>query len=167
MSCDGRANSELSRRIGESTNLFRQLQKLWSHTSIGRRRKIQIYWSCVISKLLYSLDSLWLLKAERDRLDAFHCKCLRRVLGIPHSFVSRISNSTVLAKAGSLPLSQVLQEKQIALYRNIANQPVDSLLRRLVCNPDGTPKTWAHRRGRGRPRQQWAKSVFALEQMHV
>eukprot|EP00959_Pyramimonas_sp_CCMP1952_P379290 7945163-Pyramimonas_sp.AAC.1 len=156
VSCDGRAKHELSRRIGESANTFKQLQKLWAHAAIGKNRKLDIYSSCVVSKLLYSLDSLWLLKADRDRLDAFHCRCLRQIMGIPHSYYSRISNATVLERAGSKPLSQILHDKQVSLYRKIAAQPGHSLVKQLVCEADGTPKDWALRRRRGRPRQQWA-----------
>jgi hypothetical protein len=43
VSCDGRAKHELSRRIGESTNTFKQLQKLWAHAAIGKNRQLYIY----------------------------------------------------------------------------------------------------------------------------
>ena len=91
ITCDGRVASELSRRIGEATGVFIKLRKMWSHSSVGVARKFKIYESCVLSKLMYSLDSVWLLRAERARLDAFHCRCLRRLLGIPCSLISRIT----------------------------------------------------------------------------
>ena len=120
------------------------------HSAVGRRRKILIYDSCVLSKLSYSLDSLWLLKQDRDRLDAFHCKCFRGILRIPHYFISRVSNVDVLDTAGSKPLSSILRERQVQLYRKIACETDESLVKRVVCNRDGTPKNWADRRRRGR-----------------
>ena len=44
-------------------------------------RALTIYETCVLSKLLYSRDSVWLLRVERIRLDAFHCRSLRRIMG--------------------------------------------------------------------------------------
>ena len=57
--------NELTRRLGESTSTFQKLCKTWAHSSIGKQRQLLIYTSCVLNKLLYSLDSLWLLKADK------------------------------------------------------------------------------------------------------
>ena len=162
LTCDGRASAELCRRLGEASKLFKQLNKLWSHASLGWRRKRRIYDSVVLSKLLYSLDSLWSLKADRCRLDAFHCRCLRRILGIPHSFISRISNTSVLDQAGAEPLSQVLAGRQTKLYQKIVAYGPAALVNRILCNGDGSPKNWARKRRRGRPRRQWASSDYNL-----
>ena len=85
ISCDGKASRELSRRLGEGRAIFDSLAKVWPHTNITITRKIKLYISCVANKILYSLDSLWLLQAERRRLDAFHFRCLRKLLRIPCS----------------------------------------------------------------------------------
>lgn len=61
--------------------------------------------ACVVSKLLYNLDSLWLLQADLSRLDAFHVQCLRRIYNIPCSYISRISNRDVLSTAKQRTLS--------------------------------------------------------------
>ena len=166
MTCDGKASRELSRKLGEASKTFRQLHQIWSRASIGRKRKIIIYNSCVLSKLLYSLESVWLLKADRARLDAFHYRCLRRLLGIAPSFFSRIPNAEVLRKAGVSELSHILLVRQRSLYNKIANSPISSLIRSLVCNVDGSPRSWAARRKRGRPRQQWAQEVYKQTQYH-
>ena len=105
-----------------------------------------------------------MLKADRKRLDAFHCRCLRRVLGIPHSYISRVTNDDVLTTAGESPLSEVLFGRQVQLYKRVASGGADSLVKQIVCEADGAPKSWAIRRQRGRPRQQWAKEVYKLIQ---
>ena len=79
---------ELSRRLGEASGSFKALESRWKHANITRDRKIKIYLACVISKLMYCLDSLWLLQADLQRLDAFHTKCLRCILNIPCSYIS-------------------------------------------------------------------------------
>ena len=161
---DGRVGHELNRRLGEGNAIFQELCKVWNHSSIGRTRKQHIYISCVISKLLYSLESLWLLKHDKQRLDAFHCKCLRKILGIPHSYYSRVSNATVLERAGSMPLSDMLRDRQAQAYRKIVAQDNHSLVKCLVCDEGGAPKNWAEHRRRGRPRQQWAQYVYKAQE---
>ena len=162
VSCDGRAATELSKRLGEASRTFKQLDTIWAKSSLGWKRKYNIYDSVVLSKLLYSLDSLWLLKADRARLDAFHCRCLRRVLGIPSSYISRVRNDTVLEKASTKPLSQTLLCRQKHLYNKIASYDANSFVKLVLFNADGSPRTWAVRRKRGRPRQQWASEVRQL-----
>ena len=98
VTCDGRAKSEISRRLGECGRLFDTLHGLWAHASVTQVRKLEIYRACVVSKLVHSIESLWLLQADRARIDAFHCKCLRKIRAIRPSYVSRISNQTVLER---------------------------------------------------------------------
>ena len=160
ISCDGRANAEIIRRIGEGRVIFEQLHKLWRHANITIKKKIEIYKACVVSKILYSLESLWLLKNDCARLDAFHYMCLRKMLKIPHSFISRISNDIVLERAGEKKLSTLLEERQIKIFRKIQMLPLDNHLRKLVCDNDGNPVIWYQRRRRGRPRQEWTNSIY-------
>ena len=164
ISCDGKSSRELSRRIGEGRCLFNMLCKIWSHAGISRHRKLYIYSSCVISKVLYSLDSVWLLKADRTRLDAFNCACIRRICGIPHSYVSRVSNDDVLQHSGQPRLSSILAARQVRLYKRIAALPDTSLVKSVICTGDGQPIIWSLQRRRGRPRQMWATQVFKMSQ---
>ena len=162
LTCDGRARRELVRRLGEGRRAFDGLCKLWSHAGISRSRKLHIYTTCVASKVLYSMESLWLLKADRAKLDAFHYRCLRKVLGTPCSYLSRVPNSEVLERAGACTLSKLLLDRQTRLYTRLALQPAESFARTLVCSENGQPRTWHTRRGRGRPRQTWALMVHSL-----
>ena len=60
ISCDGRCARELSRRIGEGHSIFKILSRLWSHSGIMLTRKVLLLNACVMSKVLYSLDFVWL-----------------------------------------------------------------------------------------------------------
>ena len=165
ISCDGRASAEVIRRVGEGTAAFRQLSTLWSHANITRHRKLEIYLSCITSKIMYSLESLWLLQTDRARIDAFHYQCLRRILRIPPSFISRVSNETVLNLSWQTSMTALLPNRQKLLYKKIQSLPEGDSLKRLVCNEGGTPMEWSLNRRRGRPRQMWAQSVYKMIQM--
>ena len=163
LSAEASVAPEVSRRLGEARGSFKVLRRCWSHANSSQRRKLQLYHACVIPKLMYGLESLWLLQRHLHRLDAFHCKCLRQIYNIPPSFLSRVSNAEVLQTASETPLSSLFRMRQVSLYNKIVNAADSCHLRRLTCEAGSDrPKVWASRRGRGRPKQQWAASVYAL-----
>ena len=132
LSADGRIATELGRRIGLAEQVFKELTKVWSHANISRARKFECFQACVVSKLLYGLHTAWLNKAERDRLDAFHIRCLRRILKIPPSCISHVTNASVWESASSRPLSHRLLQYQLQLYGHIARQSAESPARQPV-----------------------------------
>ena len=162
ISCDGKSGSEMKRRVSEGRVAFKSLAKLWPNANLRQSLKVEILNACITSKVLYSLESLWPLKVDCTRLNAFQCYCLRRILRIPPSYVSRVSNLRVLERACQTQYSDLLQQRQIRLYQKVQSMPVESMLRRLVCNLNGCPKQWHYHRNRGRPQQRWAQSVFKL-----
>ena len=120
LSVDGCGCSEVSRWLGEAGAAFKHFTTCWSHSSIARNRTNEIYWTNVVSKLTYRLESSWLLSADLLRINAFHVRCLRQHFRIPPSYVSTITNKFVLASAGERPLANDIQSAQIKLYRRIA-----------------------------------------------
>ena len=153
ITCDGKAGREIARLIGEGYSVFDKLEAVWKHAFISTTRKVQIYETCIVTKLLYSLESVWLLQNEQKKLDAFHHKCLRRCLQIPMSYVSRVTNADVLTKANSRLLSTMLMHAQKASYVRITQLHEGDLTKQLVCSEGGTPIQWDNCRRRGRPRQ--------------
>ena len=79
--------------------------ELRKHAHLTCTKKLQIFSACVVSRLMYSLHTAWLCKADLRKIDAFQARCLRSILGIPHSFISRVRNETVLQEAGTEKLS--------------------------------------------------------------
>ena len=150
----------MTRRLGEASAGFKALAQVWSHANIPRARKVEIYIATVVSKILYNLDSIWLLQADLHRIDAFHISCLRRMYGIPCSYLSRIPNKQALAVSRQKLLSAILLERQIKLYLRIAALPSDHMLRVLTCEPGSSkPRVWNFKRKPGRPKQQWASCI--------
>ena len=155
----GRPPGELSRRLGEAGRVFEHLSAIWKHANISKKQNIHIFDACVTSKLLYSLESLWLLQDDRNKLDGFYAKCLRRLLGIPASYESRISNKTVLSRVGVACLSGRLLQRQLLMFGRLARQTDESLLRQITFEPASlTPRVWNYRRRVGRPRLQWIRA---------
>ena len=101
LTVSGSSSSSVARRIGEGSSVFGSLCEVWKHANISKAHKMQIYEAWVISKLFFSLERECLRQADKARLNAFHCSCLRKILKVPPSWISRIPNNTVLQKRQS------------------------------------------------------------------
>ena len=66
------AKPEFTRRLGEARGVFKSLQQCWSHANISMARKVELYRAIVVPKLLYNLESVWALQADKDRLNSSH-----------------------------------------------------------------------------------------------
>ena len=123
ISCDGKSGVEVRRRVSEGRSAFKILSRLWSHANVPLHRKLDIFNACITSKVLYSLESLWLLQTDRSRLDAFQCSCVRQILRIAPSFISRVSNADVLSRARQMQYSCMFKKTASS---TISEDPVDA-----------------------------------------
>lgn len=132
LSSDGQPTSEASRRIGKAKGAFGQTFRAWRHANISRARKKELLDAPVVLKLLYGLESLLLVTSDRNKLDGFHCQCLRRIHNIAHPYVSRVSNDAAFAQARAQRPSAILQERQGNLYENFAKMGPRSWVRKIL-----------------------------------
>ena len=126
---DGDAAAELGRRIGLAEADFIALSRVWKHSALSRSRKIELYQAMVESKLLYGLSTFWLRKADKRRLDGFQNRCLRRILNIKPSYVSRVSNLEVLKSGKLVQLSTILLRRQLLHFGKVARSAPEHPLR--------------------------------------
>ena len=149
---------ELNRRLAIAGQEFTALSRIWKHCNITVGRKLQIYESHVLSKLMYGLQTIWLSKRQRLKLNGFHYKHLRRILGIPHSYISRIPNKTVLEKSQMTTLTSKLLQHQMIYFGNIARNP-DHPARVLFLENDELALKTIERRV-GRPKLNWCSEIM-------
>ena len=158
---DGRIESEVARRLGAAWASFIKFDRLWKHTYLSSKRKLQIFQAVVAPKLLYSLTTVWLSAAQRRRIDGFQARCLRRILRVPVAFVSRVSNAAVLEKAAQVTFSSQLLRHQLYYFGNVARAP-DVDPRRAATFVPGTlePRNGRFIRRIGRPRSEWGSMLL-------
>ena len=161
ISSSGRLSGELNKRLGAAWGEFCRYRRAWKHTAIAKARKLQVFQSLVTSKVMYSLNSAWLNKAERRQLDGFQARCLRSILHIPSAYISRVPNRDVLLRANQEPYTTQLLKQQLLWFGKIGRASNSNLLRRLTFQ-DGClrPATDACARAVGRPRNEWAKCLM-------
>ena len=161
---NGSIDSELGRRIGFAWSEFSKLAHVWQHTRVSKQDRYKIYLSCVASQLTYGLQTVVLGKVAQRKVDAFHARCARSILGIKPSYVSRVSNAKVLEQLGATPLSRILLEQQLGYFGRLARRPATCPARQLVFNQDLGLKAPDFERRRGRPNAEWASHVYKIAQ---
>ena len=98
---------EISKRIAKSAATMSKLSKrVWSNNQLTVNTKLKVYQACVVSTLLYGSESWTTYAKQENRLESFHLRCLRRILGI--RWQDKIPNTAVLDKASSLSIHAML-----------------------------------------------------------
>ena len=90
ITASGDMAAEIGRRLGAARANFVSLEQVWRHSSLSARRIIRIFDACIASKLLYCLHTGQLSTQALRRVDTFQARCLRRILGIQHSYISHV-----------------------------------------------------------------------------
>ena len=103
---------ELNGRIGKASTTFGRLCKRgWNNRKLTLKTKVSIYRACVLSTLLYGSETWTTYSAHERKLESFHLRCLRRILGI--RWQDKITNVEVLRRAGISTLTALLQQRRL------------------------------------------------------
>ncbi len=72
-----------NRTIGKAfTAMSRLSKRLWENTKLTLSTKIKVYQACVPSTLLHSSEAWPTYSHQERRLNSFHQRCLRKIMGI-------------------------------------------------------------------------------------
>ena len=136
---------EINARIAKAMGVMSKLQKrVWSNNNLTDNTKMQVYRACVLSTLLYSSEAWTTYASQERKLNSFHLRCLRRILGI--HWQDRVPNTTVLERAGLPSIFALLTQRRLRWLGHVRRMddgriPKDLLYGELA---DGA-------RSRGRP----------------
>ena len=150
-------------RISAMTLAMNQYKLIWT-SKMSTKKKIEKYQSLVLSKATWGLHLLALGKTEFKKLEYYHIRCLRRILGIKASYISRVSNDDVLKKANFPCFRSFVRLRQFQLLGHVLRLTQDDPDFR-VCFQVGTlcdpclPVPFKRRKGR--PRARWAEVLIS------
>jgi len=85
ISSESNSHFEVMRRIGLAFSVTDRLSRIWSQRHLSLTTKFRLYSSCIVEVLLYACETWTLTKAHWKRLESFHLRCQRRILGIKWS----------------------------------------------------------------------------------
>ena len=86
-------------------------KRVWGNNQLTQNTKLKVYQACVLSSLLYGSESWTTYARQENRLESFHLRCLRRILGI--TWKDRVTNTAVLEQAGSLSMHLLLCHRRL------------------------------------------------------
>ena len=89
-------DTEIDERIGKAaTTLARLTSQVWTNPKLTVKTKMVVYNACVVSTLMYGSETWTTYARQEKRLNSFHLRSIRRILGI--SLQDRVSNTEVLS----------------------------------------------------------------------
>ena len=110
-SSEGQEN--VNKRISLARRTMYSLIKTGMHGSNGLNPKVsyKMYQCYVMPRLLFGLESIFLLKKHLKLLNDFHLDTLRKLQALPN----RTLNAAVLLLLGALPLEAELDKRHLSL----------------------------------------------------
>jgi hypothetical protein len=157
VSKDGGTQVDIQSRMGKARGVFARLNPIWRSRQYGRDTKIKIYQSCVIPVLLYSSECWRMTKSDSMKLAAFHTRCLRKICRI--FWPNKISNENLFKITRQEDIRTTIKRRRWRWIGHAMRRDRDNIARTaLTWTPEG-------RRGRGRPRTTWRRTVEAEAQM--
>ena len=140
------------------------LKRIWSNKRLILDTKLGVCQTLVLSVLLYAADTWTLLSADVRTVDAFHQKCLSRLLGI--QCYDRVRNDEVLQRTGLTSLSHLLSRRCVSIYGHVPPLDDDTLAHMAlqlhidVSIDQPLDCMWHH--PPGRPQNKWLDRRFHL-----
>lgn len=139
-------DEEINVRLGKAATTFGRLTKrAWENRKLTIKTKIAIYRACVVSTLLYGSETWTTYARQETKLNSFHLRCLRRILGI--KWQDRVTNRKVLESTGLSSLTGLIRLKRLRWLGHVHRMsdgriPKDILYGELVegSRPKGRPK---------------------------
>ena len=153
IAASGRMDPDIDKRITQASKAFGALRKsvfLDKNLSLNTKRKV--YQACVLSVLLYGSECWIPLRKHLKKLDSFHNRCIRAVLGISNKmqWQQRITSQEVRQRWGdTTSMSSRVKRHRLEWLGHLARMPNHRI-----------PKTslfcWLPQpRPRGGPQRRW------------
>ncbi len=89
----------------------RLTKRVWNNSMLTTNTTMKVYQASVLSTLLYSSETWTMYTWQERRLNSFHLRCLRRVLGI--TWQDRVPNTEVLAQAKTFSIHALLSQRRL------------------------------------------------------
>ena len=98
--------------------------------------------------------------SQQRKVNSFQNRCLRCIVGIGPSYVSQVSNASVLARVDYPIATELLKKRRLQLFGKILRSPEGHPLRVASFIPDTTiPATERFVRRVGRPSKEWIRET--------
>ena len=117
IAASGRIDNEVEKRIAQASRAFGALRKaVFLDKNLSLKSKKAIYQACVLTVLLYGSECWTPLRKHLKKLNSFHHRCVRTILGISNQqqWAQRISTREILRRWGNTePVSNKVTRRRL------------------------------------------------------
>ena len=149
----GRMDMDVDRRVAQASKAFGALRKsVFMDKNLSLATKRKVYNACVLSVLLYGSECWVPLRMHERRINSFHHRCIRIVLGISNhqQWVQRINMAEVRRRWGDEELAaEKVRKRRLEWLGHVARMPDHRLPKSMLFGWLTQP------RPRHGPRKRW------------
>ena len=133
---------EINKRIGKAATTVAHLtSRVWTNPKLTVKTKMAVYNACILSTLLYGSETWTTYIHQEKRLNTFHLRSLRHILGI--SWQDKLTNTDVLSHTGLPTMYTLLRQCQLYWLGHVhcmedGQIPKDVLYRELISGQKST-----------------------------
>ena len=165
---------EIKDRIWQTTATWNRLHKYWKLGQCSKKRKLQVWNAVIRSKLIYALQTVYVSKAMRSKLNAFQNRGIRKILGWKSTYIERENTNAKLHKAANQILKQgnrqddyvkqfekvskTIKKMQLTYFGHLLREPPSEPTRQAIIIGRHVNLAWKKRVGR--PRKHWTISLM-------
>ena len=153
----GRIDAEVDRRIANASKAFGALRRaIFMDRNLTTNTKQRVYQACVLSVLLYGSECWTPLRRHLKKLNSFHHRCIRTILGITsrQQWEMRITSTSIRERWGDLEtMATKVGKRRIEWLGHLARMSNARLPKRILFG--WLPKT----RPASGPRRRWRDVV--------
>ena len=125
-------DAEIDKRIGKAAStLTRLTTRVWSSPKLSVKTNMAVYNACVASTLLYCSETLTTYAGQERRLNTFHLRSIRCILGI--SWQDKVTKADVLSRPGLPTIYTLVRQLRLRWLRHVRREL--ALKRRTPCHP--------------------------------
>jgi hypothetical protein len=164
MTESGSCTRDINQRISRAAYKFNQLNKIWKQSGISLKTKTRIYRTVVMSTLLYGAEAWTCTGNEYGRLNTFHTKRLRSVMGKckwkkreegeTKQWEKKPRNEDLLNRVGLRPMENYVRYHRMRWAGHVRRMEDSRLPKRVLFG-----ELVGGKRAPGRPRARWEKSL--------
>ena len=160
----GRMDMDIDRRIAQASKAFGALRKaVFLDRNLSLSTKRRIYTACVLSVLLYGAECWTPLVKHYRKLNTFHHRCIRIILGITNrqQWFQHITMAEVRRRWGdTMTMNSRVALKRLEWLGHLSRMPDNRLPKRVLFSwfPQPRPKCG--------PRKRW-RDVIQKDLIHI
>ena len=104
--------AELDKRIGKAASTLARLTAgVWTSPKLSVKTNMAVYNACVISTFLHGSETWTTYAGQERRLNSFHLRSIRRILGI--SWQDKVTNADAMSRAGLPTMYSLLRQRRL------------------------------------------------------